>query len=106
MTQGFTGAILDSASNFQTPTTGFTITLNNGDWHVILDPASTLATGTITMPPAPFDGQIINIRSSQQITALTISPNAGQSVKGTPTTLALGGIIEAVYRAANTTWYF
>ena len=106
MSQGFTGAILDSAINFQTPATGFSITLANTDWHVVLDPAGTLATGTITMPPTPFDGQIINIRSSQVITSLTMTPNSGQSVKGTPTTLALGGIIEAIYRAANTTWYF
>ena len=106
MSQGFTGAITDSAINFQTPATGFSITLANSDWHVVLDPAGTLATGTITMPPAPLNGQVINIRSSQIITTLTISPNSGQSVKGTPTTLGLGGIIEAIYRSANTTWYF
>ena len=103
---GLTGAIVDSAVNYQTPATVFSITLNNGDWHVILDPAGTLAMGTITMCAAPFNGQIINIRSSQTVTALTLSPNTGQSVRGNPSTIGVGGIIEAVYRSANTTWYF
>lgn len=102
----FSGSYVDVNYSFQTPTTGFTITLANNIWHTILDPAGTLATGTITMPALPGDGMIVNVRSSQTITALTISPNTSQSVKGNPTTLAAGGTVEAIYHAANTTWYF
>jgi hypothetical protein len=98
--------VLGSPTDFQTPTTGFSITLADVAFHVVLVPAGTLATGTITMPAAPFDGQIVNIRSTQIITALTVSPNSGQTVLGSPTTLAAGGIAEAIYRASNTTWYF
>lgn len=106
MSQGLTGAICDSAWNYQTPASGFSLTLGDNDWHVILQPAAGLATGTIVMAANPKNGQVINIRSTQAITALTISPNAGQAVLGAPTTLALGGIIEAIYLAPAFTWYF
>ncbi len=100
------GSVSDPGYNYSVQVNGFSISLGNSDWHVIIDPAGTLATGTISMCPKPFDGQIVNIRSTQIITALTISPNSGQSVAGNPTTIALGGIIEGIYRASNTTWYF
>lgn len=96
-----------SNNNYQVPLTGFTITLANTDTDVTLDPAGTLATGTITMQPAPIDGQRVTIRSSHTVTALTISPNAGQSVASPPTTIVAGGAsINAIYNASNTTWYF
>jgi hypothetical protein len=99
-------ALIDVAPNYQAPINGFSITLAKNDSHVILVPAGTLATGTITMPAAPYDGQIIDIRTSKEITTLTIAPNAGQSVLGNPATLAAGGRTEAIYKLANTTWYF
>ena len=43
------------AINYQVPTTGFTITLGNNDCNLILEPAGTLATGTVTMPATPSD---------------------------------------------------
>jgi hypothetical protein len=89
-------------TNFSTPTTGFSMTLGNRDTKVILAPAGTLATGTITMCASPRDRQVVEIRSSQQITALTIVG----SVASPPTTIAAGGFISAIYRAANSTWYF
>jgi hypothetical protein len=98
--------ISDTAYSFQTPVNGFSITLGDATWHTILDPAGTLASGTITMPANPVDGMIVNVRCSQVITALTISPNTGQSVKGAPSSAAVGGTFEAIYRLANTTWYF
>lgn len=102
-----TKGVLGSNINYQTPLTGFSITLGNTDTQAILDPSGTLAAGTITMQAAPIDGHVVFIRTSQVITTLTISPNAGQSIKGyTAGTLALGGVLNAVYRAANSTWYF
>lgn len=107
MSIGLTGAIIDSAINYQTPSNAFSITLNNGDWHVILDPSAGLITGTIIMPPGPLNGQVINIRSSQSIGTLTINGNTGQSIKGyTAGAIALGGIVEGTFLAANSTWYF
>jgi Pectate lyase superfamily protein len=93
-------------TNFSAPVTGFTMALANRDTKVILAPAGTLASGTITMCASPRDRQIVEIRSSQAITALTIAPGAGQTVASPPTTIAAGGLISAYYRAANLTWYF
>lgn len=101
----FDSSLVDGTYVFSTPSTGFTLTLTDFIWHTILDPAGTLATGTITMPPNPVDGQIINVRSSQVITGLTVSPNTSQSIKGNPTTLAVGGTFECMFRSPNTTWY-
>lgn len=96
----------DQSYSFQTPTTGFSITIGNNVWHLVLDPSATLATGTITMPSSPVDGQLVNIRSSQIVTTLTVSPNTGQSIKNAPTTISAGGTLDAIFRTANTTWYF
>lgn len=100
------GLVADTGYSYQAPSTGFTITLGNTTWHTIIDPAGTLATGAITMPAAPVDGQIVDIRFTQIVTALTINPNSGQSVKGSPTSTAVGAQYTAIYRATGTTWYF
>lgn len=99
----------DTSYSYQTPATGFTITIGNGVYTLILDPAGALLTGTITMPSAPNDGQVVRITCTQNVTTLTVSPNAGQSIKNAPTgfTVSLTGDqgYEFIYRAANTTWY-
>jgi hypothetical protein len=91
--------------SYQAPTTGFSITIANGVNLLILDPGGTLASGTVTMPASPLDGQQAQVASSQAITALTVAANTGQTIKGAPTTVAANGAFAFVYRAANTTWY-
>lgn len=92
--------------NYQAPSTGFTLNLIDTDYFVIIDPSGTLATGTIVMGPAPLNGARCEIRFSQIITSLTISPNSGQSVVGAPAATTVGQVITAIYRTSNTTWYF
>lgn len=107
MTMGLTGPIIDSSVSYPSLAAAGTITLNDSDWHVVvITTAPPLATGTIKMCADPFDGQIVNVRADGTITGLTVSANAGQSVKNPPTTLAAGGTFEGIYRASNTTWYF
>lgn len=91
--------------NYQVPLTGFSITLGNNYGQVILDSSSALATGTITMSSNPVDGQRVEVYTSQTITTLTVSPNAGQSVMTAPTTLAAGKKFSSLYRSTNSTWY-
>jgi hypothetical protein len=91
--------------DFQSPATGFTYVVPSGVVGVALTPATTLATGTITMPASPADGMTVNISSSQIITALTVNANTGQSIINAITTLALGGSAAYLYRLSNTTWY-
>jgi hypothetical protein len=93
------------AYDYQVLTTGFTYTFAAGTQVLVAVPAATLATGTITMPSAPGDGMVITIQSSQQITALTLNGNTGQSVVGTAVQIVPNQPLSWVYRLANTTWY-
>lgn len=109
--------VLDSLQNFygqpahsysrQIPTTGFAITIANNIANLILKPAGTLATGTVTMPATPVDGQEVTIMSSQIITALTVLANTGQSIDGTFTAAAFAanGFATWKYVLPDTTWY-
>lgn len=87
------------------PTTGFTNTIANTTSYYIIEPVGTLATGTLTMPASPVNEQVVTIASTQTITALTHSPNTGQTLKGALTTIAANGNASWIYRTANTTWY-
>ena len=94
------------AYDYQVLTTGFSYTFASGTQTLVINPAGTLATGTITMPASPVDGMTITITTTQQITALTVSGNTGQSIGGTQVALLpANSAIQFVYRLANTTWY-
>jgi len=89
------------------PATGFSQQINNSvDW-LLLDPAATLASGSITLPSQPGDGQVVGTSTTQTITALTLSvQGAHQLAPGAAiTTLAQGGFAEWMFRSANNTWY-
>jgi hypothetical protein len=47
----------------------------------------------------------ITVESTQQVTAVTVSANTGQSIVGTPSQLVPNQPLSWVYRLANTTWY-
>jgi len=92
--------------DFQVLTTGFSYTFASGTTTLIAAPAGTLATGTITMPGSPADGMVVTITTTQEITALTIAGNSGQSIGGSQVALmAANSSISFVYRQSNTTWY-
>ncbi len=90
---------------YSVPLTGFSTTIANGTGFFIVNPAGTLATGTITMPATPVDKQQVTISSTQVITALTHNPNSGQTLKGALTTIAANGSAAWIYRSTDTTWY-
>lgn len=92
--------------DFQALTTGFSYTFASGITTLIINPAGTLATGTITMPGSPADGMVITFTTTQEITAITINGNTGQSIGGTQVAqLPANSAMSFVYRQANTTWY-
>ena len=104
----FTGGSGNYPGNYQyvQPTTGFSQVISSGISTLILDPAGTLASGTVTMQSSPTDGQIVRIKTSQAIAALTIAAPGGALVIGAmPFSMAIGQTIDCLYRAANTTWY-
>jgi hypothetical protein len=95
----------------QVPTTGFSINWSAVGTRpvrvLILDPAGTLATGTVNLPttsPAPSDGEIYTLASTQTVTALTLGSGA-HSLSGAITTIAANGFASYVYNATNDTYY-
>lgn len=92
--------------DFQVLTTGFSYTFPTGTTTLIAAPAGTLATGTITMPGSPADGMVITITTTQEITALTINGNTGQSIGGTQVAqMPANSAMSFVYRQSTLTWY-
>ena len=92
--------------DFQALTTGFSYTFASGTTTLIINPAGTLATGTITMPATPADGMVITFTTTQEITAITINGNTGQSIGGTQVAqLPANSAMSFVYRQSSTTWY-
>ena len=98
------------AVNLFVPGTGFNITVptpvSEQQW-MLLQPAGTLASGTITLPlnTGVPDGTTVLITSTQEITSLTIALNGASAIYGAVTTLGAGGA--AVYRFYQPTnsWY-
>ena len=98
------------AVNLYVPGSGFNITVptpvSEQQW-MLLQPAGTLATGTITLPlnTGVPDGTTVLITSTQEITSLTIALNGASAIYGAVT--ALGAGCAAVYRFYQPTnsWY-
>ena len=95
---------LIQAYDYQVLLTAFTYTFAAGTQVLVINPAGTLATGTITMPAAPSDGMTITFISTKQITALTMAGNGATLVSGV-TALNANQSVSYIYRATGTTWY-
>jgi hypothetical protein len=88
--------------SYQVPLTGFTITVPNYTSLLYLNPAGTLAGGTLTMSASPSDGQKFCLEDTQIQSAITINANTGQTML---TSIGLGAVTALV---ANTSycWYY
>jgi hypothetical protein len=104
-TQVLSDQIIKANHTYNVPVTGFDLTINNNVRELILNPAGTLATGTITMPGSPQNGRKVRIMSSQEVTALTLSPNTGQTILGAITIIPANGFVEYSYRKSIDTWF-
>ena len=90
---------------YVTPVTGFSNTIANTTINYIIEPAGSLASGTLIMPASPVNEQVVTVASTQTITTLTHNPNTGQTLKGALTTIAANGNASWIYRSTNSTWY-
>jgi hypothetical protein len=94
-------------STFVVPVTGFAATIpstaSNRNVYV-MTPAGTIASGTLTMPAGAVQGQTVNVSSHQKVTALTLSPNTGQTILDAVTTLAAAASAEYIMDGAST-WH-
>jgi hypothetical protein len=96
--------------NLYVPGSGFNITVptpvSNDQW-MLLQPAGTLATGTITLPlnTGVPDGTTVLITSTQEITSLTIALNGATAIYGAVNSLGAGtGTAIRFYQPTNS-WY-
>lgn len=95
-------------------TTGSTFTPATRTRRVYVDPASTLPTLTITLPPTPVDGDQLLIMfggtlvaGNQVVTTLSVVPNSGQSILefNSAVVATAGDVIQYEYRASATRWH-
>ena len=89
------GDVVAQGFDFYVPLTGFNIQMQTG--ILVLNPAGTLATGTVVLPQNPPDGAVAEISSTQTQTALTVSAGSGDSIAGAAVT-ALVAVTRVKYR--------
>jgi hypothetical protein len=98
------------STSIYTPTTGFSIgvpsPVSQQQW-MLLQPAGTLASGTVTLPLNTItpDGTEVLITTSQQITAFTLGLNGASAAYGDPTTLAAEDFFRMRFVQAMNSWY-
>jgi hypothetical protein len=98
------------ATNLYTPGTGFNITVptptTEQQW-MIIQPAGTLASGTITLPlnTGTPDGTQVLVTTTQQITAFTLALNGAANGYGAPSTLAAQDFFSMRFYQATNSWY-
>jgi hypothetical protein len=96
--------------NLYVPGSGFNITVptpvSNDQW-MLLQPASTLATGTITLPlnTGVPDGTTVLITSTQEITSLTIALNGASAIYGGVSFLGAGSATAIRFYQPTNSWY-
>jgi hypothetical protein len=98
------------SSNLYTPTTGFNIAaptpVSQQQW-ILLQPAGTLASGTVTLPlnTSTPDGTEILITTTQQITTFALGLNGAAAAYGDPATLAAEDFFRMRFYQATNSWY-
>lgn len=98
------------STNLFTPGAGFNVTVPtpvaDQQW-MILQPAGTLATGTITLPlnTGVPDGTEVLITSTQTVTSFTLALNGASQIFGNVSTLTSGAAIRYRYYLATNSWY-
>jgi hypothetical protein len=98
------------STNLYVPGSGFNITVptpvSNDQW-MLLQPAGTLATGTITLPlnTGVPDGTTVLITTTQEITSLTIALNGASAIFGGVTSLAAGTATAIRFYQPTNSWY-
>ncbi len=99
-----------TATATATPTTGGTVAIAAGVSKQIINPAGTLATLTVTSPPAPSNPagsiQTLEITFTRAITAITWTSGSGASYAGTtmPTTIAVGALVRLWWVQSLSSW--
>jgi hypothetical protein len=96
--------------NLYVPGSGFNITVPtpvSQDQWMLLQPAGTLASGTITLPlnTGVPDGTTVLITSTQTISSLTIALNGASAIFGAVTSLTAGSATAIRFYQPTNSWY-
>lgn len=96
--------------NLYVPGSGFNITVPtpvSQDQWMLLQPAGTLASGTITLPlnTGVPDGTTVLITTTQEITSLTIALNGATAIYGGVTFLGAGTATAIRFYQPTNSWY-
>lgn len=87
------------------PTTGQTYTIPNNLSVLQATPAGALSAWTVNTPLAPFDGQRIQIFTTQTITTFNFVGSGTQTVNGNLAgSFSANTSVEYVYSLSNTSW--
>lgn len=98
------------ATNVYTPGTGFNVSVptpvSQQQW-MLIQPAGTLAAGTITLPlnTQTPDGTEVLVTTTQQITSFTLALNGASASYGAPTTLAAEDFFRMRFVQSTNSWY-
>lgn len=98
------------ATNVYTPGTGFNLAVPTPvaqqQW-MLIQPAGTLATGTVTLPlnTQTPDGTEVLITTTQDITAFTLAINGAAAAYGAPVTLLAEDFFRMRFVQATNSWY-
>ena len=98
------------ATNVYTPGTGFNIAVPTpvaAQQWMLIQPAGTLALGTITLPlnTQTPDGTEVLVTTTQQITGFTLALNGATAAYGAPSTLAAEDFFRMRFVQATNSWY-
>jgi hypothetical protein len=94
-------------------TNGLAHTITRQQHTTIINPATTTASQTITLPSNPSSGHEVRIffggtiTSGAVVTSLTVSPNTGHTIvqSSAPTTANVGDALIYQFRSATNQWY-
>lgn len=98
------------STNVYTPGTGFNVAVPTpvaAQQWMLIQPAGTLALGTITLPlnTQTPDGTEVLVTTTQQITGFTLALNGATAAYGAPSTLAAEDFFRMRFVASTNSWY-
>ncbi len=98
------------ATNVYTPGTGFNVAVPTpvaAQQWMLIQPAGTLALGTITLPlnTQTPDGTEVLVTTTQQITGFTLALNGATAAYGAPSPLAAEDFFRMRFVQATNSWY-
>lgn len=85
------------------PSTGGSVTLINNQYNIV-NPATGIATLTITMPASPVNNDVVYVKYTQSVAAVTYAGN-GNTVVGGLVAPIIGSVITFTFDSASGTWY-